>query len=394
MNSGLGRNEPSAKSSVTPSHIRAADALIATHIRRTPIVETPSPIAEAPPVSLKLECLQHSGSFKARGAFHNLLTRPAPPAGCATASGGNHGAAVAYAARKLGVKARIFVPEIATSAKIGRIRAYGAEAVISGASYAEAQQRCDAYVAESGALPIHPYDAPETIAGAGTVAMEWEDDLRRLALPALDTVLVAVGGGGLISGVAAWFEGRIKVVGVEPEGSRALDAALQAGAPVDVPVASIAADLLGASVSAASTSRSAGDRSERSSWFRTRRSSRRSAGSGARSRSSPNRAAPRPSRRWRAAPIGRKGASGSASSSAGRTPISLTSLVFSRAGRPKRGPSGRRGSLDSLGFSGFSRRISPFGLDLRLSFPWIFLDFLVRIVTFQWVAELQPKKKF
>ncbi len=246
MNSGLGRNEPSAKSSVTPSHIRAADALIATHIRRTPIVETPSPIAEAPPVSLKLECLQHSGSFKARGAFHNLLTRPAPPAGCATASGGNHGAAVAYAARKLGVKARIFVPEIATSAKIGRIRAYGAEAVISGASYAEAQQRCDAYVAESGALPIHPYDAPETIAGAGTVAMEWEDDLRRLALPALDTVLVAVGGGGLISGVAAWFEGRIKVVGVEPEGSRALDAALQAGAPVDVPVASIAADSLGA----------------------------------------------------------------------------------------------------------------------------------------------------
>ena len=246
MNSDLGRNEPSAKSSVTPSHIRAADALIATHIRRTPAVETPSPIAGAPAVSLKFECLQHSGSFKARGAFHNLLTRPAPPAGCATASGGNHGAAVAYAARKLGVKARIFVPEIATQAKIARIRAYGAEAVISGASYAEAQQRCDAYVAESGALPIHPYDAPETIAGAGTVALEWEEDVRRFALAPLDTVLVAVGGGGLISGVAAWFEDRIKVVGVEPEGSRALDAALEAGAPVDVPVASIAADSLGA----------------------------------------------------------------------------------------------------------------------------------------------------
>jgi threonine dehydratase len=242
----LGRNEPPAKPSVTPSHIRAADALIATHIRRTPIVEIPSPIAGAPPVSLKLECLQHSGSFKARGAFHNLLTRPAPPAGCATASGGNHGAAVAYAARKLGVKARIFVPEIATPAKIARIRAYGAEAVISGASYSEAQQRCDAYVADSGALPIHPYDAPETIAGAGTVALEWEEDLRRLAERPLDTVLVAVGGGGLISGVAAWFAGRIKVVGVEPEGSRALDAALEAGAPVDVPVASIAADSLGA----------------------------------------------------------------------------------------------------------------------------------------------------
>ena len=231
MNSDLGRNEPPAKSSVTPSHIRAADALIATHIRRTPIVETASPIAGAPTVSLKLECLQHSGSFKARGAFHNLLTRPAPPAGCATASGGNHGAAVAYAARKLGVTARIFVPEIATPGKIARIRAYGAEAVVSGASYAEAQERCDAYVAESGALPIHPYDALETIAGAGTVALEWEEDLRRLALRALDTVLVAVGGGGLIAGVAAWFAGRVKVVGVEPEGSRALHAALEAGAP-------------------------------------------------------------------------------------------------------------------------------------------------------------------
>ena len=235
-----------AAPAASSADIRAADALIAPYIRRTPILEISSPIAGAPPVSLKLECLQHSGSFKARGAFHNLLSRHAPPAGCATASGGNHGAAVAYAAEKLGVQARVFVPVIATPAKIARIKAYGAEAVVAGRSYAEAQARCDAYVAESGALLIHPYDAPETIAGAGAVALEWEEDLARLALPGLDTVLVAVGGGGLIAGVAAWFAGRVKVVGVEPEGSCALRAALEAGFPVEVAVSSIAADSLGA----------------------------------------------------------------------------------------------------------------------------------------------------
>ena len=125
-----------AEQTVTAADIRAAHARIARHIRRTPILETPSPIAGMAAISLKLECLQHSGSFKARGAFHNLLTRPAPAAGCATASGGNHGAAVAYAAQKLGVKARVFVPEIATPAKIARIRACGAETVVGGASYA------------------------------------------------------------------------------------------------------------------------------------------------------------------------------------------------------------------------------------------------------------------
>ena len=135
-----------AKPSVTPADIRAAHRRIASRIRRTPLLETP--VAGAPPVSLKLECLQHSGSFKARGAFNNLLTRPAPPAGCATASGGNHGAAVAYAAQQLGVRAHVFVPEIATPAKISRILAYGAEAAIGGGSYAEAQMLCDAYVVE------------------------------------------------------------------------------------------------------------------------------------------------------------------------------------------------------------------------------------------------------
>jgi threonine dehydratase len=231
---------------LAPADIRAAYSRIFPHIRRTPILETPSPVAGRPDVSLKLECLQASGSFKARGAFHNLLTRPAPPAGCATASGGNHGAAVACAAEKLGVPARVFVPEISTPAKIARIRAHGAEAVVGGGAYAEAQERCDGYAAESGALKIHPYDAPETIAGAGTVALEWEEDLQRLALPALDTALVAIGGGGLVAGVACWLAGRVKVVGVEPEGSRALHAALEAGRPVGVPVSSIAADSLGA----------------------------------------------------------------------------------------------------------------------------------------------------
>ncbi len=234
------------KAPLTPGHIHAAHARIAPHIRRTPLLELASPTVGAPAVSLKLECLQHSGSFKARGAFHNLLTRPAPPAGCAAASGGNHGAAVAYAAGKLGVRARIFVPEIASANKVAKIRAYGAEAVIGGASYTEAQESCNAYVAETGALLIHPYDAPETIAGAATVALEWEEDLRRLGFDGLDTVLVAVGGGGLVSGVAAWFAGRVRVVGVEPEGSRALHAALEAGGPVDVAVKSIAADSLGA----------------------------------------------------------------------------------------------------------------------------------------------------
>ena len=231
---------------MTPSDIRSAHARIRGHIRRTPILETATPVVGAAPISLKLECLQYSGSFKARGAFHNLLTRPALAAGCATASGGNHGAAVAFAAQKLGIRARVFVPEIATPAKIAKIKAYGAEAIIGGGSYAEAQERCDQYVAESGALLVHPYDAVETIAGQGTVALEWEEDLERLGLRKLDTVLIAVGGGGLIAGAAAWFAGRVKVVGVEPDGSRALHAALEANAPVDVSVKSIAADSLGA----------------------------------------------------------------------------------------------------------------------------------------------------
>jgi len=231
---------------VTPAVIRETYARIAPYIRRTPLIEAASPANSAQRVSLKLEFLQHSGSFKPRGAFNNLLSVSPPPAGVATASGGNHGAAVAYAAGKLGVRARIFVPEIAAPVKIAKIKASGAEVVVKGAGYFDALALCDEYVSESGALSVHAYDSTLTIAGQGSVGLEWEEDLERLGLQRLDTVLVAVGGGGLIAGIAAWFAGKVKVVSVEPEGSRALHEALAAGRPVDVPIQSIAADSLGA----------------------------------------------------------------------------------------------------------------------------------------------------
>ncbi len=238
---------------ITRAAIEAAHARIAPHVRRTPVWTLPHAFGHDGPVSLKLEFLQHAGSFKTRGAFNTLLLHPAPAAGVAAASGGNHGAAVAYAAKRLGVPARIFVPEISSPAKIAVIRSHGAEVVIGGARYADAQAACDLHVAETGALRIHPFDAEATMTGQGTVALEWEQDAPAGKEgpagqdgPALDTVLVAVGGGGLISGIASWWAGRVKVVGVEPEGSRALHAALEAGGPVDVSVDSVAADSLGA----------------------------------------------------------------------------------------------------------------------------------------------------
>lgn len=226
---------------ITRAAIQDAHSRIAPHIRRTPSWTLPAAFGHDGPVSLKLEFLQHAGSFKTRGAFNTLLSQNVTEAGVAAASGGNHGAAVAYAARQLGMKARIFVPEISSPAKIAVIRSHGADVVIGGARYADAQEACDLYVAESGALRVHPFGAESTIIGQGTVGLEWEQDA-----PALDTVLVAVGGGGLISGIASWWKDRVKVVGVEPEGSRALHAALEAGRPVDVDVDSVAADSLGA----------------------------------------------------------------------------------------------------------------------------------------------------
>lgn len=228
---------------VTRPMIEEAAARIAGHARVTPVMRLgPGALGTAADVSLKLECLQHAGSFKTRGAFNNLLSLAVPAAGVSAASGGNHGAAVAYAAMKRGVKATIFVPEISPAAKIEAIRRFGAEVVVGGAQYDDAQAACDRFVAQTGALKIHPFAAKETIAGQGTLGREWD-----LQEPDLDTVLVAVGGGGLISGIASWFAGgKVKVVGVEPEGSRALQAALEAKAPVEVKVASVAADSLGA----------------------------------------------------------------------------------------------------------------------------------------------------
>lgn len=220
--------------------IEAAAERIAGRVRITPLVELE---VEGATVVLKLECLQHSGSFKARGAFNSLLSQPVPPAGVIAASGGNHGAAVAFAARALGQRAEIFVPRISSPAKLQRIRDYGAEVVVTGADYAEAFAASQARAAESGAHVVHAYDQPATLAGQGTVAREFLAQASEL-----DTLLVAVGGGGLIGGMAAWCHavGGPKVVAVEPRTARALDAALEAGAPVDVEVSGLAADSLGA----------------------------------------------------------------------------------------------------------------------------------------------------
>jgi threonine dehydratase len=217
------------------------ERLIRPHIRRTPVVEVDAAdfgLATAR-LSFKLELLQHAGSFKTRGAFANLLSRQIPLAGVVAASGGNHGAAVAYASMKLGIPARIFVPSISSPAKVRRIRNYRAELVVTGDRYADALATSEVSAKQSGALSIHAFDQRETLLGQGTIGLEMEEQS-----PDLDTLLVAVGGGGLIAGIAAWFGGKVKVVGVEPEASPTLTMALQAGGPVDAPAGGIAADSL------------------------------------------------------------------------------------------------------------------------------------------------------
>ena len=214
---------------------------IRPHLRLTPLVEiTGADLGLAAfPLTLKLESLQHSGSFKARGAFANLLLRRLPAAGVVAASGGNHGAAVAYAAMRLGVPARIFVPTVSSPAKIARIRGYGAGLVVGGDRYADALAASETWARESGALPVHAFDQLETLLGQATVGLELERQQ-----PRLDTLLVPVGGGGLIGGIAAWCAGRVKVIGVEPEAAPTLFEALRAGRPVDAPAGGIAADSL------------------------------------------------------------------------------------------------------------------------------------------------------
>ncbi len=220
------------------AEIEAAAARIEGHVRRTPV--TSLQIGKHG-LEIKMEQLQHTGTFKARGAFNALIKGPVPKGGVVAASGGNHGAAVAYAAARLGIPARIFVPEIAGPAKIALIERAGAALTVVPGTYAEALAAALAYERATGAMQVHAYDSPETVAGQGTCLREWESQ----GLEA-DTVLIAVGGGGLIGGAMAWLGGRRKLVGVEPVTASALNAALAAGAPVDVEVSGVAANALGA----------------------------------------------------------------------------------------------------------------------------------------------------
>lgn len=228
----------------TRERIAGTERLIRPHIRKTPVIDIDGGDFGHPGVrvTLKIEALQHAGSFKARGAFANLLLREISAAGVAAASGGNHGAAVAYAAMKLGRRARIFVPETSSPAKIARIRAYGADLVLRGARYQDAAEACADYADKSGALNIHPFDSPETILGAASLGVELESQA-----PDLDAILVAVGGGGLIAGVSASLDRHTAVIAVEPELSPCFSLALAAGRPVNAPAGGYAADSLGAS---------------------------------------------------------------------------------------------------------------------------------------------------
>jgi threonine dehydratase len=219
--------------------ISAAAERVRSHVRHTPVLRADLGIGS--PVAMKLELLQHAGSFKPRGAFNRLLSASLPPAGVIAASGGNHGAAVAYAARSLGITAEIFVPSATPPAKVARIASYGARVVQGGATYAEALIASRHRQGETGALEVHAYDHEDVLAGQGTVGREFEQDA-----PELTHILVATGGGGLIGGIAAWYAGGAEIVSVEPEGCPALHDALLAGQPVDAPVGGLAADSLGA----------------------------------------------------------------------------------------------------------------------------------------------------
>jgi threonine dehydratase len=227
-------------STVNRTEIVRYEALIRPYVRRTPVIEIDGADigVESKKLLLKLELFQHSGSFKARGAFANLLTRKIPANGVVAASGGNHGAAVAYAAMKLNVAAKIFVPTVSSPAKLRRIRAYGANLVVEGDGYADALTASEAWAQQSGALRVHAFDQDETMLGQGTIGMELDEQA-----PEFNTLLVSVGG-GLIAGLAAWYAGRIKVIGVEPFASPTLTKALEAGRPVDADAGGVAADSL------------------------------------------------------------------------------------------------------------------------------------------------------
>ena len=226
---------------ISRERIAEIEPIIRPYIRHTPSVTVDLSDFGLEPraATFKLELLQHSGSFKVRGAFTNLLTRRVPEAGVVAASGGNHGAAVAYAAMRLNVPAKIFVPTVSSAAKVARIRAYGADLVIAGERYADSLAASETFAQKSSALPVHAFEQVETLLGQGTLGLEIEADA-----PHIDTLLVAVGGGGLIGGIAAWYAGKIKIVAIEPEGAPTLWRAFEAGRPVDAEAGSIAADSL------------------------------------------------------------------------------------------------------------------------------------------------------
>ena len=227
---------------ISSAAIRDAEKRIAPHVRRTPVIKIEErALGISARVCLKLELLQHTGSFKPRGAFSCILGSRVPRTGVIAASGGNHGAAVAFAAQKLGHRAEIFVPAITPPNKVNRLRQYSAEVQVKGADFAEALAACEERTAETGALAIHSYDDERVLAGQGTLGLELEEQV-----PDLDTVLVAGGGGGLIGGVSAWYQNRVRVISVEPERAPSLARALAAGRVVDVDVGGIAADSLGA----------------------------------------------------------------------------------------------------------------------------------------------------
>ena len=238
---------------ITREEILGTYDIIRPYVRRTPVIQVDLTDLDAgtnlPAVTLKLEQLQCAGSFKARGAFANLLLREVPPAGVVAASGGNHGVAVAYAASRVGsggkqsVPARIFVPTVSAPAKVARIRQLGAELVVTGERYADALAAAQAWQESSGAMSVHAFDQRETLLGQGTLALELDGQARETG-PALDTVLVPVGGGGLIGGIAAWFAGAVRVIGVEPDGAPTLTRARAAGRPADAPAEGVAADAL------------------------------------------------------------------------------------------------------------------------------------------------------
>ena len=227
---------------ISRADITAAAGRIDRYVRRTPLLRISGAEFGLPfRVCLKLELLQHSGSFKPRGAFNRLLSTEIPASGVIAASGGNHGAAVAYAARALGVPAEIFVPTLTPPAKVARIAGYNARVFQMGETYADALLASRARQAETGALEVHAYDHADVLSGQGTVARELEHDA-----PELTHVLVATGGGGLIGGMAGWYAGGAEVISIEPVSCPTLHDALRAGRPVDAPVGGIAADSLGA----------------------------------------------------------------------------------------------------------------------------------------------------